>query len=397
MFSYKQIFPFMFSLLLLAACNQEPPATPLPTLAQVAALPTNTSTPSLVLPPTQDLTLLTPTAAPPTITSTPRPTATATPVEALLAITEPDESADLVVGTEVVVSGLGQKEADQNIVVSLVSSNNRLLAENVATLTENSWQAALAIPIHVTGAAYLSAKIQTQKGDVLYENRLAVNLVLDASTAERYLALFRPVGGDTAVSGFNIFFDGEVFRPAGNTITIAIWENCQTQVARQTFVLGTSSRSFYWQGFVVVPEDLAGPACAVASFGEPGAENWREAQFPITVLPQDDANAKGVLILNPPAGDVIIAGQQLFINGTAFNVSEGPVSISLVLENGRILNQTTTLTDYWGYWETSLILPVDTLGIAQLTVTAGELGDSNYAESQTLITIAPAPTPTRTP
>jgi hypothetical protein len=163
-------------------------------------------------------------------------------------------------------------------------------------------------------------------------------------------------------------------------------------VARQNFVLGASNRPVYWQGFVVVPQELVGPACAVASTGEPGTENWREASVPIDVLPPTQLEARGVTIGNPPPDSEAIAGQELFLYGTALNVSEGPVSVSILMENGRIVSQTSFTTDYWGYWETSITLPLDVEGLAEITVSAGE-GDT-FNESTTRIRVNPAPTPT---
>jgi hypothetical protein len=219
---------------------------------------------------------------------------------------------------------------------------------------------------------------------------------LNKETAVRYLELFRPTFEETAVGGFNIFFDGEVLLPVNRTITVSIWaEECQTRVAQQSFVLGASNRPVYWQGFVVVPQNLVGPACAVAITGEPGTENWREASVPINVLSPTELEARGVTIGNPPPGSEAIAGQTLFLYGTALNVSEGPVSLSILMENGRVVSQTSFTTDYWGYWETSVNLPIDVEGLAEITVSAGE-GDT-FNESIVRIRVNPAPTPTPGP
>ncbi|MBK7896464.1 MAG: hypothetical protein IPJ90_16630 [Anaerolineaceae bacterium] len=184
--------------------------------------------------------------------------------------------------------------------------------------------------------------------------------------------------------------------PVNRTVTVSIWaDECQTRVAQQSFVLGASNRPVYWQGFVVVPQDLVGPACAVASTGEPGTENWREASVPINVLAQTELEARGVTIGNPPPDSEVFAGQELFLYGTAYNVSEGPVSLSILMENGRVVTQSSFTTDYWGYWETAVTLPIDIEGLAEITVSAGE-GDT-FNESTTIIRVNPAPTPTPGP
>ena len=69
--------------------------------------------------------------------------------------------------------------------------------------------------------------------------------------------------------------------------------------------------------------------------------------------------------------------------------------VTILMENGRIVSQTQTQTDYWGYWETSVFLPIDIEGAAEITVAAGE--GNNYGQATTRITVLPAPTPTPIP
>ena len=129
-----------------------------------------------------------------------------------------------------------------------------------------------------------------------------------------------------------------------------------------------------------------------AYFGQPGSEEWREAQIPIEVLAKNDEAAKGVVVASPRAEAEIFAGEELLLFGTAYNVTDGPVTVDVVMENGRIVGQTTTQTDYWGYWEATLLLPFDVLGLAEITVTAGE--DETLSETTQVINVLPAPTPT---
>jgi len=174
-------------------------------------------------------------------------------------------------------------------------------------------------------------------------------------------------------------------------VTISVWaENCRTQVARQSFVLNGSG---YWQGFVIIPQNVSGPGCAIASFGSPGEESWREVQIPVDIAAMDDPNAKGVRIGNPPPNSRVTAGEQLLLYGTALNLSEASVQLTILLENGRIITQNLVSTDYWGYWEYLVTFPLDVDGPAAITVSAGEPGGANYAEDQILISIKAAPTP----
>lgn len=378
--------------LLAAACGSPSPA--LPTQVPLAALPTATAT---TLPPTRDLSQPPLTPLPTEPPPTRPPTVTPTPVDVWVRIAVPEEGASLVMGSDVIVRGLVQRDPDQTVWLSLFSATGRLLAEAEARTGESSWEAGFTVPQSVSGSAVLGATVRSAAGDPVNSDQIRVELALDAATADRFLVLTQPVVDETAVAGFNILFDGQVLLPANNTVTIEIWENCEERVAQQSFIMGRSSVSFPWQGFVVVPEELAGPACAVARAGEPGAENWREAQRFITVLPQDDPEARGIRLGAPGANASVSAGDALLLYGTALNVREGPVAVSVSLENGRVISQGSATTDYWGYWETTVNLPIDLEGLAEVTITAGEPDDDNYAETTTLITINPAPTPTPIP
>jgi hypothetical protein len=387
-----------FALWSLIGCTL--PDDPLPTLAALEVLPSPTST---GLPPTLDISTRLPESGvsltdsgQTSETATPKPTITPTAVNPIINISDPKPNELLLIGSETSVRGLVQREPDQSIQVSLVASNGRLLAELAAVPNEFGWQADFLLPPFVTGSAILRAELLAADGTLLSSHQVPVLLTLNKETAVRYLELFRPNFEETAVGGFNIFFDGEILLPVNRTVTISIWtEDCQTRVARQSFVLGASNKPVYWQGFVVVPKDLVGSACAVASTGEPGSENWREAAVPINILSPEELNARGVTIGNPPPNGEVTAGEELFLYGTALNVSEGPVSVTILMENGRVVSQTNFSSDYWGYWETSLILPIDIVGLAEITVSAGE-GDT-FNESTSRFRVNPAPTPTPGP
>ncbi|MCP4358832.1 MAG: hypothetical protein GY796_12505 [Chloroflexi bacterium] len=377
-------------LLWLTACS----SPTMPTRIPAAQLPQ--PSPTSNLPPTQDINAPTPAVANTAVPITPKPTRTPTPVDPVINVSAPHANEILILGEEVAARGLVNKEEEQQIIISLVTSNGRTLTQTPGIVTEIGWEAAFTLPPNVTGQAFLKATLLDQAGNSLAEHQSPVLLTHNPDTTDRYLDLNRPDIGDTAVGGYNIFFDGTVFRPVNSSVIISIWaDNCQEQIAQQSFRLGSSSRPIYWQGFVVVPQDLVGPACAVAHFGEPGTEEWREAQIPIEVLAQDDAAAQGVTIGNPPPEGEFFAGQEMTLYGTAYNVTEGPVTISVLMDNGRIAASATTETDYWGYWEVTITLPIDAIGQAEITVTAGDEDESG--ESQTIVTINPAPTPTPIP
>jgi hypothetical protein len=286
------------------------------------------------------------------------------------------------------------KEEDQTVIVSLVTSNGRIVAQSPAAITPQGWGATFVLPPQVSGLAYLRATVLDAAGTPLAEHESPVLLTANPNAEGRYLELFQPKIGDTAVGGYSIFFDGLIRQPVDNFVTISIWANdCQEQVVRQGFQMGGGGRrAYYWSGFVVVPKDLVGPACAVAYFGEPGTEDWREVQIPIEIMDKRDAEAKGVVVASPRPEAEVFAGEEITLYGTAYNVSDGPVTVDVIMENGRIVGQTTVQTDYWGYWEAAVLLPIDVLGLAEITVTAGE--NRTLSETTTIVNVLPAPTPT---
>lgn len=389
---FKKSVLLVLYLLLITACNAPLPA--LPTVAAVATVPPDLQpTATSVLPPTLDLTAIAPTTAPTTI-PTVRPTFTPTPVDPVVNITVPNEGTELLMNSSFEARGLIQIGGNQTVWLDLISINGRLLTTAPGTLGDIGWEATMTVPQFVSGAAVLRASIRDETDSIVAQNEVNVTITPDVENADRFLLLLRPQAGERTVAGFNMFFDGRVLRAADGLINISVWtEDCQTRVTRQSFRLGPTARPVYWQGFAIPPRDVAGEACAVAHFGEPGAEDWREAVVPITVYPVDDPEAKGVIIGNPPPETTIIGGEELLLYGSAFNVSEGTIRLSIVLENGFILFDGEVATDYWGYWEQPVPLPFDIEGTAEITASTEPDDPDDYAEAKTTIMIEAAPTP----
>jgi hypothetical protein len=372
-------------LLFLVGCTTAPELPTLVPTADNPAEPAATNTP--LLPPTRDI--FQPTSTPPPTSTiapaTPRPTNSPAPVDPAVNITSPSDNAELVMGSQIIAGGFAQLNANQTLTVRLVSVTGLLLAEAGTQAGDiNSWQASLAVPQVFSGPARLQATITDADGQVVAEDISEVKLVLETSTTDRYLALFRPLNGENGVAGYNLFFDGRAQRPVNNTVTIAIWQDCQTEVARQSFVLDGSG---YWQGYIGVPRDLAGAVCAVASFGVLGEETWRQAAVTMNILAASDENARAVLVGNPPPGSVLTAGESVWISGTAYNAPDSQVVVSIMQENGRVLTEGVAATDLYGYWEIELFIPLDASGPAQINVTIGTPSEDNYAQNQTLVTI----------
>lgn len=380
-------------LLTVISCTQTPPSDPLPTLAStaegVAVVDGDTSD----LPATRDLTdsnTPVPTPVPPTR----RPRPTSTPIDPLIGITDPNREAELVLGTTITVRGVVQGEPEHTVAVALVSATGHVLANAIAPVEENIWITELFVPPNVSGLAQLQAQVLSADNEVLASDVIVVSLVIDTAVSEQYLALFRPGNGDLTVADHNVFFDGFLSRPGGGFLNLSIWtEDCQTKVAQFGFGMRSSS---YWQGFVIVPRDLSGSACAVASVGDPSTDNWFETHVLIDILHQDDEDAIGVVIGNPPPNRTIEAGQTFFIYGTAYNAPNDEVLVSVLLDNGRIITESIIEADDWGYWELSILLPFDLEGQAVITAILGEPNDPD-AQAEAFITIDPASTPTPGP
>lgn len=393
----------IISILLLAACATSTPETiELPTAVSAATIPT-IAPPATTLPPTRDLSdrgqstqpeqADQPTAVP---AATKPPTPLPTPVDTAVNLTFPNRNALLQVDTQTDVRGLAERNNDDQVWISLISQTGRLLVEIQANAGPFGWETTFTIPPNTTGDATLVAAVRSASGELLAEDTIPVRLIVNPDSADRYIQLNRPAQNDTAVAGNYLYFDGVVYFPTNNAMRIALWANCEEEVARQGYTLGRSNNAFDWSGLVVVPTDFSGPACAVASFGEPGTADYREAAVAVNVLPPDDSAARGVTIGGPAPGSTVTAGSELLVYGTALNAGDSAISIGISLESGRSIGQATVTADYWGYWEATFRLPIDIEepASAQISVLVGQAGDDNHAGANTLITINPAPTPT---
>lgn len=343
------------------------PVSQPPTLAPIQAPATNTPAPPTNTP--------TPSATP--VVLTPQPTPLAGPG---INITSPSAGSELLLGQEVVVGGLVQMETDQEFKLDLVSATGHILGQTEPEVSEfNSWQARLTLPHSVSGRAEFQARLIGQDGALVASDSLPVMLRVDPESVDSYLILDRPQQDEEAVAGFNVFFDGIAQRPVNSVVSISLWnEACQTPMARQSFRLRGSG---YWQGFIVVPINVRGQICAVAHFGEPGSDSWREAQVQLEVLPPDDARALGVLVGNPPAEKVLSPGMSVLLYGTAYNAPGREILVSILLENGRLLNEAVATVNIYGYWELELFIPADAAGPAQIEASIGERGSDQYAQS----------------
>lgn len=376
-------------IILISACDEE---IVIPTIASTAVAPTQeipTVTPRII--PT--LVTIAPTQTRP---ATPTPTVTPvipepdqpSPFESGVNITSPNEGAELLQGDEVSVGGLVHISAGETFSVTLSSATGRELAlADVDVHQFSNWEGKILVPVSVSGSAKVVASIVDSSGNIVAQDSHEVNLILNPEITETYLELFRPIKGENVVAGFNMFFDGRAQGPVNNIVAISLWkEECQVLVGRQSFVLRGSG---YWQGFLVIPWTETGPMCAVAHFGEPGADAWREAQVTINVLSPEDSEAKGVVVGNPPADSEIPPDSSLLIYGTSYNTPAGEVHVTVRTEDGRVLTEGITETDIYGYWELSLFIPAGISGVAEISASVGDEDEDIFAEHRILIHIGP--------
>jgi hypothetical protein len=381
----------LFLLTGLIACGQEAEQPPTP--ISTAFLPTSAPTElAPTLPSTEEVAQVAPTLA-----ATPTPVIPPTlPAgnAAALNITSPTENSTILIGSTLTVSGLSRVAADQSLQVRLVSVNGLLLAQTMAQVQDNTFQAEVTVPITITGAAQVQAQVLDNAGTVLIADALPVTIGVDAAANPRYLELYRPLQQSKAVGGYYLFFDGYAAQPTG-TVFIAVYvDNCQTEAAATSFRVSSSS---YWQGYLYIPNNLSGAGCAVARFGSPGADNWREAQVPIQLQRPNEEGAYAVNLFSPAHLSELVGGSNVTFWGTAYNAADNLVVISLIREDGVNLAQGSATVDDLGYWETSLNIPLSYTGLAQALVTIGNQEVGGIAQAVITVTILPAPTPTPEP
>lgn len=377
-----------FWLLTLACVPLRPVSTPtppfqLPTIvSSVATLtPTHTATPTPELTATPLVSnTITPTVTfPPTVT--PQPT-----VVRELNITSPVAGARWSQGQTVTVEGWAVVDPADRLEVGLFSLSDTVLGGNIVPVNaQNRWKISFPIPNLIGGLGVVRVSLFSAGGELLRQDAVVVYVQANVEDT-RFLEVARPLPNQTAVAGYNFYFDGQMKNPANFLITVAIRdESCLVPYREQRFgVRGTG----YWQGYIQIPADVVGPACAVAYFGRPGQDNWREVQYPITVLAPDDPAAYGIYLINDPAGQIFGGGESWLLNGLAYRAPYDEIFVSLELDNGAILVSQIAEVDELGYWELPIIIPVQTEGQALLRLILRDRARV-YAEVKTVITLEP--------
>lgn len=382
----------LYVLLFLTGCNQEvlpgtrvevaiptplPSATPLPTLEPI-------ETPTAAPEPTDKPTMTPTPQVSPTATASPTPTSTATEVaEPVLTIERPEDGAEVVAGDEITVSGHVQPAPDEALLLA-VEVAARSVASGSAEVNADTgrWQTTLSVSPHVTGPARLIASPENSDETAVID----LEILPDEDADNPGLTLRRPGENDTAVAGYALFFEGRARKPIDDTITISVLtDDCTNVLTSESFRLQGGT----WRGLLILPPDVAGPACAVATTGTVGEGDWREARIPITILTSDNTEATSLTLGSPSDNRTFQAGQAAHIFGVAVNAPNDEVHVVVTLDNaeGTVLAEGTAMVDAFGYWEIELPFPEDASGPATITASMGE--GSNHVEFRTSTTITP--------
>lgn len=362
----------------------------LPTPVPTAVVPVTPSeepvTPTANLPPTRDLATATPepTAVLPTRQATTTPTPVIGPV---INIDQPVAAEPVVMGSSLTVSGFAQIPGGMTIQVGLVSAGGQVLATADADVDISQWSATLTVPEQITGVGEAQAVIVDAGGEAVARDSAPVTITADRQANDSYVTLIRPDANSVGVAGHNFFLDGQLWRQGGGNLQVGIFmDGCQELVSDIFFQLGTSS---YWQGYVILPQDVSGPACATAWVGTPGDDAYRAAMVPVTILSKDDPQATGVMISNPREGRNLTAGETMEVTGVAYNIPGRTVNIEILLENGQVIGEAEDDADFYGYFSAEVPLPPGLESEAVVRVTTGEDRAQPDSESTVVFNIVP--------
>lgn len=275
----------------------------------------------------------------------------------------------------------GQNEAGQPIVIRGRAVNDANLVEGQLWTGETAvsvgqtspdpaggWELTLDTPLAYTGSARLLIINGSESVTVPLEI-LQIGEVVPAAGAPA-MQLYRPIVGETAVSGYPLYFEGQVRNPVNNIITIGLLvDGCSRFVAQQNFAVAPAAadRDTGWTGVLILPQTIEGnDSCAIAYTGKMGEGAWAATSLSVPVLAEDDPNANRIS-LEAGFNMVLKAGKTERIAGTAVNAEEVTVTLSRSDDNAVIAEGTATVGDF-GFWELFLPIPSDAPDFVQVAV-----------------------------
>lgn len=281
----------------------------------------------------------------------------------LLTVTYPVHNGQVVIGEEVPIAGYAALDSTEPLSVTLAAGSNMLIETTVSPdPVTGDWETTLLVPINVAGRGLISATMGTQTDSVSVYIDDVQGLQMQGDSQIRFL---RPHDGETAVSGYPVFFEGEVASAINDSVTVGVLiDNCTTWAARQSFMVAGSGQ---WTGTVILPEFIEDEqACASVYTGEYG-ENWLETQRPLPVYAPDDERANRLYLTTQPHQLEFPAGGIGKIEGIAVDAPEVQVSIVNNDDRSLIVEGIAPVGEF-GAWEIELPIPEDAPDLVGLEI-----------------------------
>ena len=262
----------------------------------------------------------------------------------------------------------GRSVNDSNLVEVQLWAGDVALAVGQASPADGNWSLTIDVPSPYNGSARLLVINDSESVTVPLE--IFTIAAMPTAAGEPAVQLYRPIVGETAVSGYPLYFEGQVRNPVENTITIGLLvDGCSRFAAQQSFTVtpAAADRDTGWTGVLILPQAIEGDdSCAIAYTGKMGEGAWAATAMSVPVLAEDDPNANRIS-LEAGFNMVLKAGRTERIAGTAVNAEEVTVTLSRSDDNAIIAEGTATVGDF-GFWELSLSIPSDAPDFVQVAV-----------------------------
>ena len=290
------------------------------------------------------------------------PPAQAGPVDQLT-VDYPVINGQAQTGEPLAVSGRSVDDADP-VEVQLWAGETALVLGQTSPSSGN-WSLTIDVPSGYSGPTQLL--VINGSESVTLPIELLSFLADSPALGEPVLRVYRPIMSETAVSGYPLYFEGQVRNPTDNTITIGLLvDDCSRFVAQQSFTVAPAAdRDTGWTGVLILPEAIEGDdSCAVAYTGKLGEGAWAATALTVPVLAEDDPAANRIS-LEAGFNVVLKAGQTERIAGTAVNADEVTVTL---MDSAVVIAAGTASVGDFGFWELFLPIPSDAPDFVQVTV-----------------------------
>lgn len=262
----------------------------------------------------------------------------------------------------------GRAVNDSNLVEVQLWAGETALAVGQTSPSSGNWSLTIDTPAAYSGPARLVVINGSESVTV------PIQLLLLSSeppaAGQAAVQLYRPIVGETAVSGYPLYFAGQARNPVNNLITIGLLvDGCSRLVAQQDITLTPAGpdRDTAWTGMVILPEAIEGDdSCAIVYTGNVGEGIWAATTLALPVRAKDDPNANRIAL---EAGfDLVLrAGQTERIAGTAVNAEEVTITLTRTDTNAFIAEGIAPVGNF-GFWEIFLPIPSDTPDFIQVAI-----------------------------